>query len=201
MLSPAPPQRTANDVAAKVLAAATELVANIDLSSGTSGLTTGQLVQQFANASLAIDSSSTVSAAYMPDGKVHLSTAMLDMLGESRAALGFLIVDLTLISALGGDNEEVDAFADMVAMYSVMQAGYDPEGVADLFYRIRYAQIQGVPVDPTLLANFVSVGITNRLALLNVTLQQACGGQIPGFQADCVPVHNLWHPDFSGAIP
>jgi len=206
LLSPLPPgelrfpssyQRRANDVFAQMISAQNTLVA------AAGGMITNPAAYaQLSTAlKLSIDPGSTIDASAPGDGKVHVTTAMLEALGDSRSGLGFLLAYLTVFAVGGnsGDSNPAET-ADILAIFSVLQAGYDPSGPADLFARLQFAKAQNIPVTASILNDF-SGAADSRLQEIWSEVQQSCtGAQL--FGQICQASHNLWHQDYpSSQIP
>jgi len=151
-----------------------------------------------------IDTSSTVSASYnTADGKVHISSSMIEMVGDSRAAIAFLFGHMatrgvqqqvgipdSLLQMLGG----APLLADTVGMIAAGKGGFDPLGAMDFFWRMEWASNAGATIDAGTKTEFGLSDVMGRLDSLQQVVILGCGLSQP-LTADCTAMHSTWYPD------
>ena len=201
LTSPAPYDRTVADVVARMRLGGAAALQDMTALLGSQ---TASMATVISNLQYSIDESATISASYnTTDKKVHVSSAMVQALGDSRAAMGFLSahlatlavqqqvgVDPRLVSALGG----LPLMADTVGMIALMKTGMDPMGATDFYGRMQYAMIYGTRVDSNLITEFGLTNVQARLTALNQEIQAGCS-MVAALSADCEASHLMWNPD------
>jgi hypothetical protein len=205
LTSPAPGDHLVGDVAAEMRIAGAGAIQDFGtLISGSYGA----MANVVATLQCSIDANATLTISYnAADQKIHASTAMVEAMGDSRAAMGFLAghyatvaaqqqvgIDQKIVTKLGG----LPLTADTVGMIAVMKAGLDPLGAMDFYGRMQYAIASGVPVDPNVVTEFGLSNVPARLAALWQDMSLACGF-LPALSQDCQAMHTMWHPDVSGS--
>jgi hypothetical protein len=206
MQSPPPHERRLLDVFARMMSTVAPLAAETAGSSKAS-----QVVEVFGQMGVAVDGNLTVAASFgSADKKVHVSQAMLEALGSSDAALGFLIMRTafrgfqSLTGAppdLGLDTSDLETAAESWAALSLVKAGFDPGGAADCMARVSYASASGVPVAPEMMTAFGNSDAANaRLRAVSAYVQQACNLSLTMTQT-CQMARQLWHPHYPSQVP
>jgi hypothetical protein len=211
LLLPAPYERRASDLLARVRAAAGPVLRTIaEDTRNFNKVTVGEILGYLAPMGIWIDSGTTIAAGYQDaDKKIHISQPMLEMLGGSDGALAFLIAceaarGVTLITGhpatdmfLGVTNP--DAALDSMALLMLLKAGLDPNGAANFYGRLSYAYLQQIPIDASVLAEFSVPNDTgSRMQTLATYVQATCNAYP---RLGCPVVHNLWHPHHPAQIP
>jgi len=206
LLSPSPGDHTVGDVAAEMRIAGAAAIQDLSPLLGGANAAMANVV---ANTDYSIDPGSTLSISYNSvDRKIHVSKAMVEAMGDSRAAMGFLAahyatlavqqqvgINQQLVTLLGG----LPLTADTVGMIAIMKAGLDPFGATDFYGRMGYAMASGVAVDPAVVTEFGLSNINARVNALWNNMGLACGGLLPAVTQDCQAMHAMWHPDISGS--
>jgi hypothetical protein len=206
MQSPPPYERRVLDVFARIMRTVPPLVADASNSSKAS-----QVIEVFGQMGIAVDGDLNVSASFgTADKKVHISQAMLETLGSSDAALGFLLMRTafrgfqSLTGAppdLGLDTSDLETAAESWAALSLIKAGFDPGGAADCRARVSYASASGVPVAPEIMTAFGNSDAANaRLLAVAAYVQQACNLSLT-MTRTCQMAHQLWHPHYPSQVP
>jgi hypothetical protein len=210
--SPPPYDRRVYDAHARVGATVAPLIQVIAKTPGTFvNKTPAQVIQIMNGIGLSIDAGDAINATFqLADRKVHLTQAMLEMLGNNEAAMAFIIARCEVLGyvAITGDEPDLgilvdspETAAEFWGLAVVMKAGYDPGGAMDFLNRIWAATSEGTPVDAQLLAALnVPSGLAMRLQRIREALTQFCGTGSP-LATDCQAVHALWHPHFPAQLP
>ena len=199
MLLPGPYTRRPYDVARKVLqgAAAVQLAYDGNV----------QRADFFARLSLVIDSDTTIKAAYATaDNSIHLSAAFVEALGDSDAALAFLIghrAFRAMCNKYFPGEWCTKADADIWATFYLTKAGFDPAGAADFWGRLVYANMQGVPVDSAVRVEFdLPNGMVPRLQPIWEEISYHCRTAEPLWaNTMCATARKYWHPHYPVSVP
>lgn len=159
---------------------------------------------------LAVDTNATIAASYQnADNSVHISTGLLEALGENDAALAFVVAHMmahgvmrfvgTPTSGEFANNPEL--IADSGAAAVLLAGGWDPSGAADFFSRLTYANLQGLPVAPALRNEFaIPNGVAARLQAMWNVIKNGCGDAEPLYNT-CQTARRFWHPSNPTNIP
>ena len=191
MLAPAAPGRLASDIAAQAYNA---LLGILDQIPDT---TKSDLPQTFesalSSAVITVDTNPVITATFMTNGSLQVSSGMLQALGESRSAIAFMLIETvfqTLYQEFPPTKVGAQEAVDAVSIMGLLSAGFDPSGPVDFLYRVRNAQLQGLTVDPNLVSFY---GLSDYNS--KITEMVSATGLICEKTSLCSPVHNLWHPD------
>jgi hypothetical protein len=205
MRSPAPYDRIVADIVAELRVGGVGVLGDL---SSLLGSNSAQMAQVATTIQYSIDSSSTISARYdASEHKIHVSSAMIETLGDSRSAIGFLFAHLAtlavqqqvgvpphIVQALGG----VPQMADTAGMIALVKTGFDPFGALDFYIRMMYAVGSGVPIDPGTVTEFslTTSDISTRFTALVTNYGLGCG-MVAAVTQDCQAMHQIWHPDIN----
>jgi hypothetical protein len=208
MISPGPYNRRPNHVATLVKQAAAAMLqdAEVYLLGEDPELLGGYI----RGMSVVIDTDAGIKASYSPiDGNVHLSQGLVEVLGSSDAALGFVIVHMGVHGMftytgppdIGPFANDVEGAADAAAELSLLKAGLDPYGGSDFYSRLLYATVQNLNVDNPLRAEFgLPSGVPGRLQKLWTSVQSACAASA-GLADICRKARKYWHPHNPATVP
>jgi hypothetical protein len=149
--------------------------------------------------------------------RVHITTGLIEALGASDAALAFIITHKSMhaiydvlattrsgpcVAAPAGPYaSDPEGLADAAAEATLLQAGFDPSGAAEFYSRLLYAHMQGLNVDPALLAEFgiLPYDVPARLTKLWSFIGLGCSSG--GLNQICAKARKYWHPSNPVGIP
>jgi hypothetical protein len=155
-----------------------------------------------------VNSQYVLSASYKSaDNSVHVSWPLVDLLGESRSAMAFVLMHYatrgvmvqTSSPPVGNFAGDPAGAADMVAVAGLTIAGMDPGGMSEFYGRLQWAIIGGqngggFSVDPALQSEFAFPNYTPRVTKVwnnffgSCTDQSLTASDLEG----CQLVHSLW---------
>jgi hypothetical protein len=218
VLSPLPPgelrypqpfDRRAWDAVVKVRQVGQELV-NMGIAFSYSTEVPATINTYLAAIGLAVDTNATIAASYQSaDNSIHLSTGLLEALGENDAALAFVIAHMLAhgvmrfvgIPTSGEFANNPELIADSGAGAVLLAGGWDPSGAADFFSRLTYANLQGLPMAATLRNEFsVPSGVAALLQAMWNAIKDGCGNGEALYNA-CQTARRFWHPSNPTDIP
>jgi len=136
------------------------------------------------------------------DNNIHLSGALVEMLGTNDAALAFVIAHMSAHGVMhfigvpdsGPFTNDPEGLADAVAAGTLLRGGFDPSGAADFFARLVYADKQGPTVDNPLRVEFgLPNGLQTRLQKLWTFIDDGCDMGKPLYDI-CQAARKYWHP-------
>jgi hypothetical protein len=213
MQFPGPPDRRPYDIAYKIRRAGVALQPELGpLLAGRSATTIANLI---ASMGLVVDTSPTILASYnQSDNTIHLTTALIEMMGASDAALAFIIAHKAahgVFLAVGTPPPEYglptpEQYADVMASLSLLKGGFDGFGGGDFLARLQMVDaLSSANIDSSFRAEFeLPNGIAARLHALADNVDYACdvSHSTAALHATCDKARQFWYPEsFAIAAP
>lgn len=173
------------------------------------GHTPEAIAAHLATVTMVIDAGQTMTASYNPtEKKIHVSRALAEALASSEPGMAFLTGHYLLHAILAYTGwpptalglPDVETAGDTTAILASMKGGYDPSGIADFYGRVRYATLQGVPVDATFSSELQLTTMEARMTKAWQYVGIGCA-LTAGLTADCQWAHKLWHPSYPAQVP
>ncbi len=161
---------------------------------------------------LVVDTGSSITAYYrQSENSIHVSTALVELMGASDAGLAFIIahmathgVFLSVGAPTPGSGLPIpEKYADVIAALSLVKGGFDGGGAGDFFARLQLAVAVLANIDPAFRTEFeLPAGIIDRLHALANNLDSACdvSSSSAALHATCEKARYFWFPDLY-AIP
>jgi hypothetical protein len=218
MVTPGPHNRRTYDIGFAVQRAGdVVLQSEYGVLGYTSSLVAGNIM---ADMSFIVDTDTSIKAYCTMvnyGAKLHISTGMIEALGASDAALGFIIAHTAMhgvysASATKRDGacdsaprggpyvSDPEGLSDAAAEAALLQAGFDPAGAADFYSHMVYANEQGLPIDNALKLEFgIPNSTTARIQAIWQKIAVGCGGA--GLSQICETARKYWHPHNPAATP
>jgi len=205
MQFPGPPDRRPYDIGFKIRQAGAALQAELGALLG--GMDPATIANKIRSMGLVVDgSSSSITANFrQSDNSVHVSAALVELVGASDAALAFVIahtaahgVFLTVGGPPPGLGMSQEQYADVMGVLSLMKGGFDGGGAGDFFTRLWFASLVSGNVDPAFATEFgLPIGMGDRIDALAHNVDDACDASIssPALHATCQKTRVFWYPD------
>jgi hypothetical protein len=209
MQSPAPPDRRPYDIGYKIRQAGAAVQAELGPFLGGKDPTV--IANLIRSMGLVVDLSPTITAYFkQSDNSIHVTTALVELMGESDGGLAFIIahmathgVFLSVGAPAGSGLPAPEQYADAMAALSLIKGGFDGAGAGDFFARLQLAVAVLGNVDPAFRNEFgLPDGIVDRLHALANNVDGACDvlSSSAALHATCEKAHYFWYPS-SYAIP
>ena len=209
MQAPGPPDRRPNDIGFKIRQAGAALQSELGPLLG--GKDPAVIASLILSMGLVIDTSSAVSASFrQSDNSIHISSPLLEVLGESDGGLAFIMAHMAthgvfLKLGIGPPPElglSTEQYADLMAALSLIKGGFDGGGAGDFFARVQMVSVVNVEVDPAFRTEFgLPGGIADRLNSLSHNIDNACDvSTSAALDATCRKASSFWYPNIH-ALP
>ena len=200
--SPSPQDQTVGDIVSRVRIGGVSAIGDLTSLLGSS-LTT-QMAQAVATMDYTLDASPSISASFnATDGKVHVSTGMIEVLGESHSAIAFLIGHMAtrgvqqkvgipdnLVQIMGGGA----LLADTVGLVAAGKSGFDPLGAMEFFRRLEWATSAGMAINSDTRTEFGVSDVQGRMTALHQDFSTGCS-LLASLATDCRAIQKAWYPD------
>ena len=209
MQFPGPPDRRPYDIGYKIRQAGADLQSELGPLLG--GKDPTQIATLIRSMGLVVDSSSSIAASFKPaDNSIHLTSALIELMGESDSGLAFIIAHMATHGVFlavgtppaGSGLPAPEEYADVMASLSLIKGGFDGGGGGDFFARLQMVDAVTGNIDSSFRAEFgLPTGIAGRLNSLAHNIDDACDVSTSvALNATCRKTESFWYPNIY-AIP
>jgi len=209
MQFPGPPDRRPYDIGYKIRQAGAAV--QTELGPLLGGKDPAVIASLIRNMGLVVDMSSSVTASFRSsDNSIHVTTALVELMGQSDSGLAFIIAHMAAHGVFlsvgappaGSGLPAPEEYADAMASLSLFKGGFDAGGGGDFFARLQMVDAVSGNVDPAFRTEFgLPSGIAGRLNSLAHNIDDACDSSTsPTLNATCQKAKAFWYPNIY-AIP
>jgi hypothetical protein len=200
MQLPGPPDRRPYDIGFKIQQAGADLQSELGpLLGGKDPIQIAALIRSMG---LVVDASSSVSAYFkQADNSIHITAALLELMGGSDSGLAFIIAHMAahgVYLSVGGPPTQLglsaEQYADAMAGLSLIKGGF--QGGGDFFARLQMLDAVNGNIDSNFRAEFgLPTGIADRLNSLAHNIDGACDVSTSvALNTTCSKARSFWYP-------